>query len=51
MKIKAEKEFDAVNFMREQRNSLSEKLMRMSKEEIKDYFNQKRLGSGVKPSA
>ena len=33
-----EKSFDAVKFMRQQREKLSEKLSKMSKEEILEYF-------------
>tara|TARA_R110002072_G_scaffold239952_1_gene397908 strand:- start:177 stop:332 length:156 start_codon:yes stop_codon:yes gene_type:complete len=51
MKTKTKKEFDAVGFMREQRNSLSEKLSKMTKEEILEYFHKKRLENGVKPCA
>jgi hypothetical protein len=32
------KKFDAVKFMREQRKRLSEKLSKMTKEEIVEYF-------------
>ncbi|MBC6409000.1 MAG: hypothetical protein GDA42_00820 [Ekhidna sp.] len=51
MKIKTEKEFDAVGFMRAQRDSLSKKLSKMTKEEILAYFRKKRLAKGVKPCA
>ena len=51
METKTKKEFDAVGFMREQRKTLSEKLSKMTKSEIVDYFNRKRLDNGVKPSA
>ena len=50
MKTKTKKEFDAVQFMREQRDVLSEKLSAMTKEEIVEYFHKKRLENGVKPS-
>jgi hypothetical protein len=33
-----DKKFDAVKFMRQQRDKLSEKLSKMSKEEILEYF-------------
>ena len=49
MKIK--KEFDAVQFMREQREKLSEKLSKMTKEEIVEYFKRKQLESKIKPCA
>lgn len=45
-----EKEFDAVNFMRQQRNKLSEKLIKMSKEEIVEYFRKRKMETAVKPS-
>ena len=38
MKTKINKPFDAVKFMREQRDKLSEKLSKMTKEEIIEYF-------------
>jgi len=37
--------------MREQREKLSEKLSRMTKEEIVEYFRKKKLESSTKPSA
>lgn len=38
-----EKKFDAVEFMRQQRDELSKKLGKMTKEEILQYFlNQKK---------
>ena len=44
-----EKTFDAVSYMRKQREQLSEILSKMSKKEILEYFkNQKSI---VKPSA
>lgn len=51
MKIKTKKEFDAVKYMREQRDSLSEKLNKMTKEEIVKYFADRRLKNGVRPCA
>lgn len=51
MKTTIEKTFDAVKFMREQRNILSEKLSKMTKEEIVEYFKKKNLESLTKPSA
>ena len=51
MKTKIEKDFDAVQFMRDQRQKLSEKLSRMTKEEVVEYFKRRRLESNVKPSA
>ena len=46
-----EKEFDAVNFMRKQREKLNEKLSNMTKMEIVDYFRKRKLEMNVKPSA
>ena len=51
MKTKIEKNFDAVQFMREQQQKLSEKSSRMTKEEVVEYFKRKQLESNVKPSA
>lgn len=51
MKTKIEKDFDAVQFMRDQRQKLSEKLSGMTKEEVVEYFKRRRLESNVKPSA
>jgi len=51
METKTKKEFDAVQFMREQRNSLSEKLSRMTKSEIVAYFRKGHLKHHVRPSA
>ncbi len=45
------KTFDAVKFMREQRDKLSEKLSKMSIEEIVEYFIKRNLENTVKPSA
>jgi hypothetical protein len=50
MKTTTEKTFDAVKFMRAQREKLSEKLAKMSKEEIIEYFRKKKLENSVKPS-
>ncbi|MFN5371460.1 MAG: hypothetical protein ACK5B6_08365 [Bacteroidia bacterium] len=46
-----EKTFDAVNFMRQQRDKLSEKLSKMSKEEILEYFKKRKALTTVKPCA
>jgi len=51
METPTKKEFDAVEYMREQRDSLSEKLSNMTKSEIVEYFRKKRLRKGVKPCA
>lgn len=41
--------FDAVKFMREQRDNLSEKLSKMTKEEIVDYFRRRKSELTIKP--
>ena len=46
-----DKTFDAVNFMRQQRDKLSEKLSKMSKEEILEYFKKRKAQTTVKPCA
>lgn len=46
-----DKKFDAVKYMREQRQRLSEKLSKMTKEEIIEYFRKKKLENTIKPSA
>lgn len=51
MKTTTEKTFDAVKFMRAQRENLSKKLSKMSKEEVVEYFRRKKLKSSIKPSA
>jgi hypothetical protein len=51
MKTTIKKTFDAVKFMREQRDKLSEKLSKMTNEEIFEYFKNKNLENTVKPSA
>ena len=51
MKTTTEKQFDAVKFMRQQREKLSEKLSKMTKPEIVEYFRKRKLESNIKPSA
>lgn len=51
MKTTTKKEFDAVQYMREQRQILSNKLSEMTKDEIVAYFKMKRLEKGIRPSA
>jgi len=51
MKTTTEKTFDAVRFMREQRDKLSARLSKMTKEEIVEYFKHKKLENSTKPSA
>jgi hypothetical protein len=46
-----EKQFDAVKFMRQQREKLSDKLSKMTKAEIVEYFRTKKLTSQIKPRA
>lgn len=49
--MKTEKKFDAVKYMRQQRENLSAKLMEMSKAEIIEYFKNKKLVSKIRPCA
>ena len=51
MKKTTDKKFDSVQYMREQRQKLSEKLIKMSKEEVIEYFRQKKDQNTVKPSS
>lgn len=51
METKTKKDFDAVEFMREQRKSLSEKLSGMTPSEIVEYFKNKRAKNKVRPGA
>jgi hypothetical protein len=51
METTIKKTFDAVEFMREQRKRLSEKLSKMTKEEIIEYFKKKNIENSVKPCA
>lgn len=46
-----EKTFDAVKFMRQQRDKLSEKLTKMTKEEILEYFKKRKAQTTTKPCA
>jgi hypothetical protein len=46
---KIEKKFDAVQFMRQERDKLSEVLSKMTKEEILDYFKKRKSQVTVKP--
>ena len=46
-----EKTFDAVKFMRQQRDRLGEKLSKMTKEEILEYFEKRKAQATIKPSA
>ncbi|MBN8707281.1 MAG: hypothetical protein J0L62_15525 [Bacteroidetes bacterium] len=49
MKTTVEKTFDAVKYMREQRDRLSKSLSNMTKEEIVEYFKSKKLENSAKP--
>ena len=51
MKTITDKKFDAVKFMREQRQNLTNKLAKMTKQEIVEYFKKQRISNTVKPSA
>lgn len=51
MKTIIEKQFDAVEFMRHQRARLSEKLGKMTKGEIVEYFKKRGLEAKTKPNA
>jgi hypothetical protein len=46
-----EKEFDAVVFMRQQRDKLSKKLSKMTKAEVIEYFKRRKSEMTVKPSS
>lgn len=51
MKTTIKKTFDAVKYMREQRQKLSEQLSKMTKEEIVEYFRRRKVQNTVRPSA
>jgi hypothetical protein len=51
MKTIIEKKFDAVQFMREQRDKLTTELSKMTKEEIVAFFRKKSTHGIIKPSA
>ncbi len=48
---KKTKTFDAVEFMRQQRDKLSENLSKMTKDEIIAYFKKRKAELTIKPSA
>ena len=50
MKTLIDKQFDAVKFMRQQREKISAKLSKMTKGEIAGYFKKRNLESQIKPS-
>ena len=43
------KTFDAVEFMRQQRDKFSEKLANMTKEEILEYFKNRKTTTTISP--
>jgi len=47
----SEKTFDAVKFMREQRDKFSIMFSQMTKEEIIDYLKRTQIETNIKPSA
>lgn len=49
--LKIEKQFDAVKFMRQQRDNLSEKLSKLTKSEIVEYFKNRQSETEIKPCA
>jgi hypothetical protein len=49
--ITTEKQFDAVKFMRQQRDRLSDKLSKMTKEEIIEYFRKRKAETTTRPCA
>jgi hypothetical protein len=46
-----EKQFDAVSFMRQQRDKLSDKLSKMTKAEILEYFKKRKTEMTTKACA
>ena len=46
-----EKQFNAVKFMRQQRDKLSKKLSKMTKTEIINYFKKTKTETTIKPCA
>ena len=46
-----EEQIDAVQFMRQQRDKMSEKLSKMTKAEIIEYFKRRKGETTVKPCA
>ncbi|MCU0352022.1 MAG: hypothetical protein MUF43_14530 [Flavobacterium sp.] len=44
-----EKSFDAVKFMRHERDKLSEKLSKMTKQELLEYFKKRAAQGTIKP--
>ena len=46
MKTKTKKDFDAVNFARQQKDRLDKKFSKMTKEEILEYLKSKSIERG-----
>lgn len=46
-----EKQFDAVKFMRQQRDKMNEKLSHMTKAQIIEYFKKKKAETTIMPSS
>lgn len=46
-----EKEFDTVNFIRQQCDKMSEKISKMTKAEMIEYFKRRKGETTIKPSA
>jgi hypothetical protein len=51
VKKKSGKKFDAVKYMRDQRNELSHKLSKMTKKEIIEYFKKIKTETTIKPGS
>ncbi len=51
MKTTTKKQFDAVKYMRQQRDNLSNKLAKMTKAEIVEYFKKRKSETSIKPCA
>jgi hypothetical protein len=50
MKTTVEKDFDAVKFMRQTRDKISQDIADMDYKQIKDYFAKKRSKERIMPS-
>ena len=51
MKTTTKKHFDAVKFMRQQRDKISARLAKMTKDEIVEYFRKRKAETTTKPCA
>ena len=49
MKTTTDKKFDAVKYMREQRKRVTEKLSKMTRQEIVEYFKKRRTETTTNP--